>query len=106
MPADPLRLTVGDWVIYRKQKSSKSPGPRATDVFPATAGDTYSYIVEKYWIVEDIDEEGDVTLRTRRGKSHKVQASDPSLRVPRWWERLLYRQRFEAISLEETDAAE
>lgn len=92
-------LKRDDWVIYRKQKVSSSPGPRASDVRPASKGDSYRYIVDKYWVVEEVLESGEVKLRTRRGKRNIVSADDPQLRVARWWERLLYRGRFEAIHL-------
>lgn len=45
---------VGDWVIYRKQKRSESPGPRAEYVHLDEHGERYSYLVDKYWIIENI----------------------------------------------------
>lgn len=87
----------GDWVIYLKQKTSTSPGPRAEDVHPSPAGETYSYIVEKYWIVQQVQDDGKLQLRTRRGKLHVVSPDDPRLHRPRWWERWLLRSRFRAV---------
>lgn len=84
---------VGDWVIYRKLKCSSHPGPRAQDVIPAPKGETYTYAVEKYWIV--VERESDnLVVRTRTGKIHNVRTSDPNLRRPHWWETLLFRERF------------
>ena len=87
----------GDWAIYRKQKRSVSPGPRAEEVHAAAAGETYTYVVEKYWIVDEVLRNGEVRLRTRRGKQHVVQADDPRLRRARWWERILLASRFRAV---------
>ncbi len=87
----------GDWVIYRAQKNSSSPGPRAKETFPATKGETYSYIVDKFWIVQDVLDDGQLRLRTRRGKVHVVAADDPRLRTATWWERWIWRERFRAV---------
>ena len=87
---------IGDWVIYRKQKHSTQPGPRAQDVSAAPKGEEYHYVVDKFWIVADVAE-AELTVRTRRGKQHVLAADDPNLRHARWWERLVYRQRFVEI---------
>ncbi|QDV26552.1 hypothetical protein [Aureliella helgolandensis] len=87
---------VGDWVVYTKQKVSPSPGRRAQDVAPAAKGELYSYIVEKYWTVCDVLEDGQVKLRTRRGKEHLVKPTDPMLRKASIFERILLRKRFPA----------
>ncbi len=94
---DVSKLKRGDWVIYRKQKSSKSPGERAIEVRPASGGEMYQYMVDKFWIVDEVLEGGRVSLRTRRGKQHTVDADDLRLRLPRWWERWWHRDRFESI---------
>lgn len=87
----------GDWAIYRKQKRSTSPGPRAEDIHAAPAGETYTYVVEKHWIVEEVLDGGELRLRTRRGKQHVVRLDDPRLRRPRWWERFLLASRFRTV---------
>ncbi|MBX3435712.1 MAG: hypothetical protein KF847_20535 [Pirellulales bacterium] len=88
---------TGDWVIYRLQKVSPSPGPRAQDVIPAAHGDEYSYLVDKYWVVEEVLPDARLRLRTRRGKTHVVSSDDRRLRRPRWYERLLLASRFRAV---------
>lgn len=90
-------LHIGDWVIYRMQKVSTRPGPRAQDVYPAPRGEDYKYLVDKFWIVEEVLGEDRLRLRTRRGKTHVVKLQDPSLRRPRLWERWLYANRFRAV---------
>lgn len=87
-------LKPGDPVIYTMPKQSTAPGPRAQNIVPAPRGDTYVYHVEKFWVVDEVRDDGKVLLRTRRGKSHLIDMNDPRLRRPRWWERLLYRHRF------------
>ncbi|TWU60529.1 hypothetical protein Poly51_08050 [Rubripirellula tenax] len=101
---DVSKLKPGDWVIYRKQKSSTSPGERAIEVRPASGGETYFYMVDKFWIVDEVLSDGTVRLRTRRGKQHTVDANDLRLRTPRWWERWMYRNRFEAVTPGSVDA--
>ena len=81
-------------VIYKFTKATTRPGPRAQQVSPAPQGDLYSYLVDKFWIVGDVLADGNLVLRTRRGKQHIVSADDPNLRPARWWERLWYRDRF------------
>jgi hypothetical protein len=83
----------GDWVIYRKHKHSASPGPRAKEVAPEPRGEEYTYCVDKFWMVTSVDHRG-VVLTTRRGKRRVVDADDPNLRPARWWERILFRDRF------------
>ena len=92
-----LSLNPGDWIIYRKQKVSSSPGPRAQQTMPASNGETYHYVVEKYWIVDELLNDGRVRLRTRRGKVHDIAVNDPRLRKARWWERLFLSSRFRAV---------
>lgn len=59
----------------------------------AERGDTYQYVVDKYWVVQSLQDEG-LLLRTRTGKEHVVAADDPRLRLARWWERWLLADRF------------
>lgn len=87
----------GDRVIYRKQKTSASPGPRAQLTNPSPKGEMYSYIVEKYWVVDEVLADGSLRLRTRRGKEHVVKGDDPLLRKARWWEVWLLAGRFRSV---------
>ena len=88
------RLRTGDKVVYAKEKFSLSPGPRAKEVSPATKGDEYSYIVEKYWLVKELLPEDHVRLVTRRGKEHVISTHDPRLRRANIWERMFLSSRF------------
>ena len=89
------RLKPGDWVVYRKQKYGTTPGPRAKVVAAAPQGETYAYIVEKFWVVKRVLDDNQVQLVTRTGKEHTVSLADPNLRLAAWWERWLYRGRFQ-----------
>ena len=86
----------GDVVVYRKQKSSTSPGPRAKDIHASSGGEGYRYVVDKYWIVEAVEDEA-MLLRTRRGKVNRVPFDDPRVRPARLWERWVHRDRFEQL---------
>ena len=88
----------GDPVVYCKVKYSSCPGPRAHDIGPAPKGETYAYLVDKYWVVVRMVGDAQVLLRTRRGKEHTVDADSPSLRHATWWEKLFYRHRFPQLS--------
>ena len=88
----------GDLVVYRKQKLSAHPGPRAREVDPSPRGETYSYCVDKFWMV--VDSLGDqVVVTTRRGKRHLLDATNRRLRRAGWWEMLFYRHRFPETEL-------
>lgn len=88
------KWSPGDWAVYRKSKRSTSPGPRAANVIAAPKGESYTYIVDKFWVVERILPGDKILLRTAKGKTHVIDASDPSLRKPSLLQRLLWRQRF------------
>ncbi len=87
----------GDWAVYRKSKRSSSPGPRAANVVATPKGETYAYVVDKFWIVENVLSGNRLELRTARGKTHVINADDPSLRKPSWLQRLLWRNRFRVV---------
>ncbi len=87
----------GDCVIYRTEKYSIHPGPRAHGIYPTPCGDYYSYSVDKFWRVVAVQPDHTLLVCTRRGKQRTVAAHDPALRRARWWERLLHRGRFPAL---------
>ena len=90
----PGKYREGDRVIYAMQKASEHPGPRARDVSPAPHGDEYSYLVDKFWTVSEVRPEGEVVIRTRRGKQRTLREEDPRLRHANLWERVVHRSRF------------
>ena len=95
----------GDFVIYRKQKSSIHPSPRAKDIYPAPNGEFYSYEVDKFWMVVAVERSNEITVSTRRGKRLTLHADDPGLRRAHWLERFLFRHRFPVTKLDDSPAA-
>ena len=89
-------LESGDPLIYRKQKTSARPGPRALNVQAAEHGDDYSYDVDKFWVLDDVLDDGRLVAVTRTGKRVFLTAGDERLRRPGFFERLRYRGRFPA----------
>lgn len=88
------RFHIGDWVVYRKEKFSPHPGPRACEVFPSEQGEDYSYIVPKFWQIVGFPDDGQVEVATRTGKRHTLRADDPHLHKATIFERLRYRGKF------------
>lgn len=86
-------FTRGDIVVYSRQKQSNSPGPRARDVSASAGGETYSYIVDKFWIVAEVGEQ-ELKLLTRRGKEHTVDINDFRLKRPTFWQKLFLKYKF------------
>lgn len=84
----------GDLIVYAKPKWSASPGRRAREIAPATSGDFYSYVVDKFWVVLARLESGKLHVRTRTGKEFLVAEDDMRLRRPKLLERVLLRKRF------------
>jgi len=88
------QFRAGDKIIYHKPKSSFCPGPRAKQVFPLEHGEEYHYVVDKFWKVDKVNEDGTLDVVTRTGKKNKLQASDPNISKAHLLHHLLYRKRF------------
>lgn len=84
----------GDWAVYRKSKRSTSPGPRAANIVATEKGESYTYVVDKFWVVDSVLPDNQIRLRTARGKSHVISVDDPNLRRPSLLQRLFWRDRF------------
>jgi len=87
----------GALVVYRMQKYSSHPGPRAANVAPEPQGERYVYHVDKYWVVADVATDGSVLVFTRTGKQRRLEPGDSRLRAARWWERWFLRGRFPSL---------
>lgn len=90
--------TTGDWAVYRKSKQSTVPGPRASRVMANSKGETYNYVVDKFWVVESVLPGNRLLLRTAGGKSHTIDLNDPNLRRPSLLQRILWRERFHRVA--------
>jgi hypothetical protein len=94
----PSRWHAGDPIVYRVQKASTHPGLRAREVHPAALGDTYIYLVDKFWAVKDVLDDGRIVAVTRTLKQRQISPDDPNLRKPGPIERLRYRTRFPRLA--------
>lgn len=90
----------GDPIIFTKTKFGPRPGPRAESIDPSTHGESYSYVVKKFWTVLECTEDR-LLAQTRRGKRHWINMDDPGLRAPTWWEQIKDRERFPEIDKSE-----
>lgn len=93
-----IQFRVGDPIVYHKPKSSFRPGPRARQVYPLEHGETYHYVVDKYWKVDKVNDDGTLDVVTRTGKRHRLDASDPNIRKVRLLKHFLYRKRFPGLN--------
>lgn len=89
----------GDWAVYRKSKTGPNPGRRAAQVMASSKGESYGYVVDKFWVVEEVLGGGQLRLRTAKGKRHVIDADDPNLRRPGMLQRLLWRERFRQVEM-------
>jgi len=90
-------LRPGDLIIYRKTKHSTHPGPRAANIQPAINGDNYAYTIDKFWVVEEVRNDGTIIAATRRGKRNHLKADDPMLKRANFIQHFLYRSRFASL---------
>jgi len=90
-------LEPGDFLIYRKAKTSAAPGPRARNVHPAETGEGFLYEVEKFWRVADVLDDGRLVAATRTGKRVFLMPQDESVRKARLIERVVYHRRFPTV---------
>lgn len=94
---------VDDWAIYRKSKRSTHPGRRALRVKANTKGETYAYVVDKFWVVDEILDDGTIVLRTARGKRHHIAPDDRNLVRPNLWTRLRWTERFQSVATQKQE---
>ena len=88
-----MNLKPGDFIIYQKWKTSSRPGLRAKNVYPAQYGETYSYVIDKFWKVIDVFDHA-IEIETRRGKRHVLDRNDHHLRKAGLFDRLFFKGRF------------
>ena len=89
-----MKLKVGDFIIFRKWKSSTHPSPRAKDIHPTQFGETYYYGIDKYWKVVEIVDDHTIEIETRRGKRHRIETADVQFRRAGVLDKLLHGKRF------------
>ena len=89
-----MKFKAGNFVVYRKEKTSTHPSLRAKNLFPARHGDTYSYVIKKFWKVLRVFEDNTIEVETRRGKRRILAPGDPRLRKAGLWQRVFFKDRF------------
>lgn len=95
----------GDWAVYRKSKQGINPGRRAAQIMASPKGEMYGYVVDKFWVVDDVLEDGKLRLVTARGKTHTIDCDDPNLRKPGLLQKLLWRERFVQVQAGRSDSS-
>ncbi|NTW55615.1 MAG: hypothetical protein HGB20_01055 [Chlorobiaceae bacterium] len=93
-----IQFKVGDPIVYHKPKSSFRPGPRARQVYPLAHGEAYHYVVDKFWKVAKVNDDGTLVVVTRTGKKHLIEASDPNISKARLFQHIIYRKRFPILN--------
>ena len=88
------KYEVGDRVVYHKPKMSGRPGRRAEDVHPSPHGEDYSYVVDKFWTVSAVHDDGTLDVITRTGKVHRLREEDPLLRKASLIQKARFKDRF------------
>ena len=91
------KVDVGDRIVYRKVKFSPLPGPGAYHITPSDKGENYTYLVDKYWVVTDVLDDGSLVAMTRRGKLNFVRPDDPNLRKAKLIDSLFHRNLFPSM---------
>lgn len=93
-----IKADVGDRIVYRKTKISPLPGPRAYEITGSDKGENYTYLVDKYWVVADVLDDGRLVAKTRRGKLNYVWPYDPNVRKARLTDALFRRDLFPSFA--------
>lgn len=89
-----MKLKAGNFVVYQKEKTSTHPSLRAEKIFPSRHGDTYSYVIRKFWKVLRVSDDDTIEVETRRGKRRVLAYGDHRLSKAGLWQRLFFKDRF------------
>ena len=89
-----MTYKVGDFIVFRKWKSSTHPSPRAKETYPSKHGDTYTYGIDKYWKVVEIIDGDTIEVETRRGKRHRLSLKTAKFRKMNFLDRWLMGREF------------
>ncbi|MGI8889899.1 MAG: hypothetical protein ACR2G0_03835 [Chthoniobacterales bacterium] len=92
------RLHAGEPIVYRVVETSTIPAPEAHDIRPAERGDLYYYLINKYWRVEEVLQDGWIVALTPHQEHQYLRRDDPNLRRANLVERLRYATRFPAAA--------
>ena len=87
-------MRPGDKAVYWEQQTSEHPPRGARDVSPSKHGETYTYMVKRYLVVEAVIKDGAVLCHEEFGGMTVRHLDDPHLCKATWWERLVNGHRF------------
>jgi hypothetical protein len=90
----PRRFRAGAPIVYRMVETSTCPASEARDIHPAERGELYYYLINKYWRVEEVRQDGWIVALTPLMEHHYLRRDDPNLRKANLLERLRYAARF------------
>jgi hypothetical protein len=93
------KFSRGDCVIFDEVPQTASIESRSGGELDSATGEESAYIVQHYMTVRESSQKGTVVLQTKSGKMHVTLNTNPNLRRARWWERVLYRDRFPQLKL-------
>jgi hypothetical protein len=88
------KFRAGAPIVYRVIETSTCPGSEARDIHPAERGELYYYLINKYWRVEEVRQDGWIVALTPLMEHHYLRPDDPNLRKANLLERLRYATRF------------
>lgn len=88
------RLRAGAPIVYRVQETSTCPSPDAVSVYPSERGESYDYLANRYWRVEEVIEDDWIVALTPLMEHQYLRRNDPNLRKASLLERLRYAGRF------------
>ncbi|MGH8092486.1 MAG: hypothetical protein ACREIF_03305 [Chthoniobacterales bacterium] len=88
------KFEVGAPIVYRVTETSTCPSQDAYDVRPSKYGESYYYLTNKYWLVEEVRQDGWIVARSPLMEQHYLRRDDPNLRKANLLERLRHAGRF------------
>ncbi len=84
--------------MCRVTRNSTRLPPGAKQVVPSLRGESYSYVLDKFWLVMGKADSGKLRVRTRRGREFQIDPDDRRLRAATWRERAVWRHKFPPLN--------
>lgn len=88
------KFSVYDPVILHETEITSRPDPAAVEVRPSPRGESYECVVDRYWRVARVGDDGTLELLSAEGEVRRVAPDDPRLERPSWIKRLFRQNRF------------
>lgn len=87
-------FSVNDFVIYHQPEAAVRPVPGARNISPAERGELYTYVVDRFWRVAQVNNDGTLDAIESSGRRHRLRQTDPALENAGWWSRTFQRRLF------------